>query len=99
LSWLIFVGERQNFKIKGNALSIATIGNVNGLGNITQIPESAFWTNEVAVIKNNGYIVKMSDGTYIRLFVSNWKEEYAVSYNGSTYTKYYCTIKWCSFNP
>ena len=93
IDWLTFTG-RLNLQ----AVSILTVGKVNGLGNITKIPTSGLWSNEAAAILNYGYIVKKSDNTYIRVFISNLEERWEV-YNGTTYTRFFCTIKYAILNP
>jgi hypothetical protein len=51
--------------------SIASVGKVAGLGNITRIPTSGF-VGRNSVELGYGYVVACEDGTYARLYVVEW---------------------------
>jgi hypothetical protein len=88
----IILTPASNLKVS-NAL-ICTVGKVNGLGNVTKIPSGNSWTTEIGAVLNQGYIVKLSDDSYMRLFIFDWDEEYNISASGVTYTRFYCKIKY-----
>jgi len=49
---------------------IAYYGQVNGLGNVTKIPQGG-WTDTAAAEDYTAYVVRMTDGTYGRIFISD----------------------------
>ena len=51
--------------------SIASVGKVAGLGNITKIPTNGF-VGSTSVAIGYGYVIKLDDGTYARLYVIDW---------------------------
>ena len=56
--------------------SFARVGNVSGLGNITEIPNSGF-AGQIAVEPGCGYVAKNESGgkvTYVRIYVVGWTE-------------------------
>jgi len=55
------------FYTDGGAV-IATVGTVNGLGNITTKPNSG-WVTSTAPEVGYGYVIKLADGTFCRLYV------------------------------
>jgi hypothetical protein len=76
---------------------ICTTGKVNSLGNVIKIPTEDAWTTEIGAILNHGYIVKLPDNTYARLFIYDWQErEYYWEYGKRTVWSidYYLTIKY-----
>ncbi len=64
-----FSSHHGCFYISNEAM-IATVGAVNGLGNITTKPTSG-WVGSGQMLpeKGYGYVIKLADGTYCRLFV------------------------------
>jgi hypothetical protein len=85
----------QSLNLYADNGSIVSLGKMSGLGNITKIPAGNVWnSNEAGASIYHGYIIKISDDVYYRVFISDWREEYAVSWNGSSYTRFYCTIKY-----
>ena len=79
------INTANNFEYYNSGInyhySIICIGEVSGLGCVTSIPQSG-WSNQVAVIPGNGYVLKKANydgltGTYIvekyaRLYVVNY---------------------------
>jgi len=61
-----FYIEFENFF--GTNYQFVSIGEVQGLGNVTTIPRSG-WSNRVAVIQGHGYVVKCGNNGYFRIYV------------------------------
>ena len=81
--------------------SIITVGEIKGLGKIVKLPDNCSWSLSAEVKVNYGYIVKMSDDVFARIFVTDWKEEtitkHIHTYDGViyySYKKYTCIIKY-----
>ena len=70
--WDSFGIRDGNFVTRDGGIQFASIGRVNGLGNVIQIPELG-WANSIAVIPGYGYVAK-SSGYYARIFVVDWIE-------------------------
>ncbi|MCL2328740.1 MAG: hypothetical protein FWC39_09570 [Bacteroidetes bacterium] len=50
--------------------TIASVGKVAGLGNITKVPTSGF-AGRISVKPGYGYVINLGD-TYVRLYVEDW---------------------------
>jgi len=85
---------------------IISVGKVNGLGSIDQLPNGN-WSNEVAAIPGNGYIIRQSvyhpstgfpgsyawtEKLYLRLYVVEWIKNTSGGIMG-------CTIKYQEYKP
>jgi hypothetical protein len=73
-----FIGNNNNFYSWTGRVEFATVGKVNGLGNVTRIPTSG-WANQVAVVPGQGYVVAFrnwntEEVTYLRMYVLSWVE-------------------------
>lgn len=70
--------SKENFTSYHDCVKFASIGTVNGLGNIVGIP-SAGWTDRISVKPGEGYVAyDTSRDKYYRLFV----EDYIIATNG-----------------
>ena len=70
-----FITSSNNFScaLYGN-WKFASVGKVNGLGNVTKIPASG-WANQVAIVPGHGYVGASSyEGRtdYVRIYVIDW---------------------------
>lgn len=81
-------------------VSIISVGKVNGLSSINQIPNGN-WSHEVAAIPGNGYIIRShcyddydqkEHNLYLRLYVVEWLKSTSGGIMG-------CTIKYQEFKP
>jgi len=66
--------RNENFIGSGNGWSFASVGRVNGLGNVTQIPASG-WANQVAIVPGHGYVARQSlthARVYARMYAIDW---------------------------
>lgn len=79
-SYPFCIGGDDNFSSTGNGLwRFVTIGKVNGLGNITKIPDSG-WADYVAVLPGYGYVGaggyfsghSIAGVTHVRIYVIDW---------------------------
>ena len=60
--------KNENFK----GADIASVGSVNGLGNVSTIPTTG-WTNEVAVVPGNGYVAYLDNrDMFVRIYVIDY---------------------------
>lgn len=59
----IYIDEGDNF----SGASFASLGAVNGLGNVSYIPTTG-WASKMAVMPGNGYVA-YTNGTYYRIYV------------------------------
>ena len=80
-----YIGGDDNFygtQRYGTNFKFATVGKVNGLGNITKIPTSG-WANPIAIVPGYGYVGASYDAdsdfpskargvTYVRIYVIDW---------------------------
>ena len=58
----------ENFR----GADIASVGSVNGLGNVSTIPTTG-WTNEVAVVPGNGYVAYLDNrDMFVRIYVIDY---------------------------
>ena len=51
-------------------IEFASVGSVNGLGNVTRIP-TAGWAEQVSVVPGHGYVGR-AGGSYVRIYVIRW---------------------------
>ena len=66
----LLIGEDDNFH--GSGWMLASVGKVNGLGNVVDIP-AAGWTNKLSVIPGNGYVAFNSyEKKFYRIFVEDY---------------------------
>ena len=99
----VFMSRTENLWIQNG--EIAYVGQVKGLGDVKKIPQSG-WSTEAAATPNAGYVVRLDDGTYCRIFVSDVRSElyqgkacYTCTYY-VTRTRYIANIKYqYPFNP
>ena len=56
--------KNENFK----GANIASVGSVNGLGNVSSVPKTG-WAEEVAVIPGNGYVARINSLVFVRIYV------------------------------
>lgn len=71
-TWLgdLYINKSDNFTVSGG--QIASIGQVNGLGNVSSIP-TAGWAPAVAVIPGNGYVVyDGNNDEFYRVYVTSY---------------------------
>lgn len=69
----MIISSDNNFSCSGTNNMIASIGQVSGLGNITDIPLSG-WSDNVAVEIGNGYVYY--DGSqYYRIYAVQWLKD------------------------
>lgn len=62
----------SNYVWPGNTVTFVSLGSMNGLANIKQIPTTG-WASKVAVVPGNGYIAyDRSKDSYYRLYVTNY---------------------------
>ena len=62
----------SNYVWPGNTVTFVSLGSMNGLANIKQIPTTG-WASKVAVVPGNGYIAyDRSNDSYYRLYVTNY---------------------------
>jgi len=54
----------------GTSIQFASVGEVRGLGEITEIPTSG-WANQVAIVPGHGYIARQNSN-HIRMYVVDW---------------------------
>ena len=91
----IYIDEANNFTGYNNHISFVSVGKVEGLAKITEIPTSG-WANSVAVVPGTGYIMRYYytyDGENIKN-IWRYARIYVVSYlgvsteviDGETYT-------------
>lgn len=68
-----FIDYDNNFSSYNYGCSFACVGKVNGLGNITGIPNNG-WATKVAVEPGNGYVVRylFNSCYYYRLYVEDY---------------------------
>lgn len=73
----IFIDEDDNFNGTywqdydyGSYPMFASVGKVNGLGNVTGIPTQG-WANKIAVVPGEG-VVAFADGTFYRIYVKDY---------------------------
>ena len=67
------IGKDDNF-YGGSGWSIASVGNVRGLGNVSTIPASG-WSDKVSVVPGAGYVAyNRSNDTFYRLYVVEYIE-------------------------
>jgi hypothetical protein len=89
----IILTNSMNLKTNGGV--IVPVGKVSGLGNITKIPAGSVWSSQEAGASiYQGYIIRAPGDVYYRVFISDWRDEYGVTWNGATYTRFYCTVKY-----
>ena len=64
--------NNQNFvwQALGTPLQFASVGEVNSLGEVTEIPTSG-WANQIAIFPGHGYIVRQN-ANYTRMYVADW---------------------------
>lgn len=68
----LYIGEDNNFH--GAGWTIASIGNVKGLGNVASIPQAG-WATKVAVTPGYGYVAYDSyNDVYYRIYVTDYME-------------------------
>ncbi len=63
-----YVNKANNFD---GPVEFVSVGRVTGLGNIRNVPEQG-WSDEVAVIPGNGYVIRDKSNLYIRLYVVDY---------------------------
>ena len=63
----VYLTSSSNLSTSSNC-EIAYFGQVKGLGGI-KIPQSG-WNTSATASANTGYVVRLNDGTYARIFVS-----------------------------
>lgn len=69
----IYINKSDNFYSDGYVY-FASIGAVNGLGNVSTIP-TAGWTNQIAVKPGNGYVAyDRNSNTFYRIYVEDYIE-------------------------
>ena len=62
----------SNYVWPGNTVTFVSLGSMNGLANVKQIPTTG-WASKVAVVPGNGYIAyDRSKDSYYRLYVTNY---------------------------
>lgn len=62
----------SNYVWPGNTVTFVSLGSMNGLANIKQIPTTG-WASKVSVVPGNGYIAyDRSKDSYYRLYVTNY---------------------------
>lgn len=62
----------SNYVWPGNTVTFVSLGSMNGLANIKQIPTTG-WASKVAVVPGNGYIAyDRSKDSYYRLYVTDY---------------------------
>ena len=62
----------SNYVWPGNTVTFVSLGSMNGLANIKQIPTTG-WASKVAVVPGNGYIAYDNlTGSYYRLYVTDY---------------------------
>ena len=70
----LFLNKSNNFHFYSSSYEIIDIGEVKGLGNVRNAPESGFY-REIAAIKGHGYIGRNKYGDfkkYIRFYVVDY---------------------------
>lgn len=69
----IYINKSDNFYSDGYVY-FASVGAVNGLGNVSTIP-TAGWTNQIAVKPGNGYVAyDRNSNTFYRIYVEDYIE-------------------------